>query len=98
MLSVKGVDGFMVGPYNLFASIGKPGQFDHPKVKAMIRKVESISKKMNKTTGIHIIQPDFTDANKRIRQEYNFIAFSLDTLFLGRSCIDAVSKINNRKG
>ena len=30
--SVQGIDGYIIGPYDLSASIGYPGEFDHPEV------------------------------------------------------------------
>lgn len=93
ILSIDGVDGFIIGPYDLSASLGQPGNFNHPEVKKALDKVKAISKDVKKVRGIHIIQPDHAEAKRRIREGYNFIAFSLDALFLGKCCIEELSKI-----
>lgn len=94
ILSVKGVDGFIVGPYDLSASIGKPGEFNDPEVKTALKNVQLIAKKIKKPAGIHVIPPDHREVNNKIKGGYKFIAFSLDTLFLGKTCSIGVSNIN----
>ena len=32
ILAVEGVHGFLIGPYDLSASLGVPGQLEHPKM------------------------------------------------------------------
>lgn len=86
ILSVEGVDGCIIGPYDLSGSLGVPGNFGHPDVLAALKKVEQICKKMNVPLGIHVIQPDYRLVNESVKKGYTFIAFSLDSLFLGTSC------------
>ncbi len=93
ILGVDGVDGFIVGPYDLSGSLGRPGDFAHAKMKKALERVEKISKKSGKAAGIHVIQPDPQEAEKRIKEGYNFVAFSLDTLFLGTCCREGVRGI-----
>ena len=38
ILKVKGIDGTLIGPYDLSGSIGVPGKFDNLKVKQAIQK------------------------------------------------------------
>jgi len=97
ILEVEGVDGFMIGPYDLSASLGMPGGFGHTDFKKALAKVNAVSMRINKARGIHVIQPDNIEVDRRIREGYNFIAFSFDALFLGRCCLDKLSKIK-RKG
>ncbi|OGW77915.1 MAG: 2,4-dihydroxyhept-2-ene-1,7-dioic acid aldolase [Omnitrophica bacterium RIFCSPHIGHO2_02_FULL_46_20] len=97
ILEVDGVDGFFVGPYDLSASLGRPGEFSHPDVKKALDKIRAISKDANKVRGIHVIQPDHVDVDRRIKEGYNFIAFSLDALFLGGAVIEKLSKIRRRR-
>ncbi len=44
ILRVDEVDGFFVGSYDLSGSLGKPGEFKHPKVKAALEKIQRIAK------------------------------------------------------
>ena len=43
--------------------------------------------------GFHVIQPNHKLVNEKISKGYNFIAFSLDTLFLGSIAKSEVNKI-----
>jgi 2-dehydro-3-deoxyglucarate aldolase len=87
ILSVEGVDGFIVGPYDLSASLGVPGQFEHPSfLKAMGIVNDYISNSSKVVAGFHVVHPD-PDMVKRKNQEgYSLIAYSLDSLLLGNSC------------
>lgn len=96
ILSVEGVDGTIIGPYDLSASMGKPGQFDDTEVKEALAVYESKTKNYNKLIGFHVIQPDYNLVVEKINSGYNFIAFSLDTLFLGSLCNEQVKKIKEK--
>jgi len=86
IFSVDGVDGFIIGPYDLSGSLGIPGQFDHPDYIAAVDKINVEAKKMNVMSGIHIIEPNPDLLKQRIKEGYRFIAYSLDTRMLDVSC------------
>ena len=86
VLSVDGVDAFIIGPYDLSASLGVSGQFDHPDVVAALDEVQRVTKRLNSVAGYHVIPPDPTQVMEKVEQGYRFVAYSLDTLFLGNSC------------
>lgn len=83
IINVEGVDGTFIGPYDLSGSMGKPGMWDDSDVKKALFDYETIAKKYNKLIGFHVIQPDINLVNEKISKGYNFVAFSLDVLFLG---------------
>lgn len=83
ILQIDGVDGSFIGPYDLSGSMGKPGQWDELDVKEALRVYEETVKKYKKWVGFHVIQPDYQLVIDKIEKGYNFIAFSLDVLFLG---------------
>ena len=93
ILSVKGVDGFIVGPYDISGSMGTPGDFENKKFKATISKIMSIATKCKKPAGFHVIPPDDKEINRYIKIGYKFIAISLDTLILGSLYRDIIKKI-----
>lgn len=97
ILKVEGVDGFIIGPYDLSGSIGRPGEFEHPEVKAALKKVIEVSKKLNKPAGFHVIPPDVNALKQKIEEGYKFLAFSLDTLFLGQTCRKAMEEVKKLK-
>ena len=96
IIALSGVDGTFIGPYDLSGSMGKPGQWDEPEVKLIIQKYELTAKKYNKLIGFHVIQPDFNLVLNKIEKGYNFIAFSLDSLFLGTIARDQMKKLNRK--
>lgn len=87
ILSVEGVDGFIVGPYDLSASLGIPGQFNHP---LFIEAMEIIQKFMKQSShvssGFHVVPPDLKLLREKAREGYSFIAYSLDSLLLAEAC------------
>ena len=83
IIQTEGIDGTFIGPYDLSGSLGKPGQWDEPDVIEALAKYEQIVKKYDKWIGYHVIQPDFNLVKEKLKKGYNFIAFSLDVLFLG---------------
>jgi len=93
ILLVDGIDGIIIGPYDLSGSMGKPGQFNDADVKQAIKKVEEICKKLNKPIGYHVIQPENKELKNKIENGYTFLAFSLDFLFLGEKARFEMSKI-----
>ncbi|MEW6614423.1 MAG: aldolase/citrate lyase family protein [Thermodesulfobacteriota bacterium] len=93
ILSVDGINAFIVGPYDLSGSLGKPGEFDHPEVRKALNRIMEVAKKYGAVSGFHIIPPDAKHVLKKIEEGYRFIAFSLDTLFLGTSCREGMKKI-----
>ncbi|MFZ4801201.1 MAG: HpcH/HpaI aldolase family protein [Chlorobium sp.] len=93
ILAVDGIDGTIIGPYDLSASMGKPGKFEDSDVKASIAHYEEVSVKLQKPLGYHVIPSDYTQVSARIDKGYSFVAFSTDFLFLGNVCRDQLAKI-----
>ncbi|MCB9721122.1 MAG: 2,4-dihydroxyhept-2-ene-1,7-dioic acid aldolase [Candidatus Omnitrophica bacterium] len=87
ILSVDGVDGFIVGPYDLSGSLGHPGEFTHPEMGSALRRIEEVAKEFPSVCqGVHVIPPDPAEVNQRIENGYRFIAASLDTLIFQKQC------------
>jgi len=98
ILAVDGVDGFIVGPYDLSGSLNIPGEFSHPEMLSALDRIKDISKRVKKPSGFHVVQPDVDMLIKKIDEGYRFIAFSVDFLFLGRACRDSIRKIKGDIG
>jgi 2-keto-3-deoxy-L-rhamnonate aldolase RhmA len=90
ILSVPGVDGFIIGPYDLSGSLGVPGQFDHPEVMTALKRVKAVSEEMNALSGFHVISPELEAFREKVREGYKFVAHSLDSLFLINGCKNAL--------
>ena len=95
ILQTEGVDGSFIGPYDLSGSLGKPGRWDDTEVKEALVKYEETVRKYDKWVGFHVIQPDFELVNEKISKGYNFIAFSLDVLFLGTLARNQMAMLKN---
>lgn len=93
ILSVPGVDGYIIGPYDLSGSMGLIGQLNHPDVEKEISHVERTAKKLRKPGGIHIIEPDPQQLSKRIGEGFSFIAYSLDIRMLDVSCRQGLQQL-----
>jgi 2-dehydro-3-deoxyglucarate aldolase len=93
ILSVPGVDGFIVGPYDLTSSMGIPGEFSNSKYLEVMERIGKIAKDMNVAGGVHIIEPDPKQLKQRVSEGYKFIAYSLDIRMLDYSCRSALESI-----
>lgn len=93
ILRVDGVDAGIIGPYDLSASMGFPGEFNRKEVQEMLDQFIGVCRKVNKPAGFHVVSPDSEDANKKINQGFTFLAFGLDTLFLATKCKEQLCKI-----
>ena len=96
ILSTPHIDGFILGPYDLSASMGKPGKFDDHDVQNAIESVLQLANKKNIPAGIHIIEPNISELKKRIDMGFQFLAYSLDIRMLdslSREGVNTVQKL-----
>jgi len=98
ILSVEGVDGFIVGPYDLSGSLGVPGQFDHPSMKKSMERIRIVGLASGKAFGIHIIEPNVKELRQRVDEGYNFLAYSLDIRMLDRACRSGLDAVRSDMG
>ena len=87
ILSVPGIDGTFIGPYDLSMSMGLPGQLRHPDIEAAKQRVLEATKAHGLAPGIHLVHPDNAaeELEQRVAEGYQFIALGTDILFLGDS-------------
>ncbi|MFX0137643.1 MAG: HpcH/HpaI aldolase/citrate lyase family protein [Candidatus Hodarchaeota archaeon] len=93
IIETDGIDGTFIGPYDLSGSMGKPGRFEDPDVKDVLDEYETIAKKYDKLIGVHVVEPSWEKAIEKIKKGYDFIGFSLDSIFLGTICRSSLDKI-----
>ena len=82
ILSVSGVDAFIIGPYDLSCSMGIPGEFENPKFIKTMERIIKISSELNAVSGLHVVEPDKEKLNKAIEAGHKFIAYSVDIRML----------------
>ncbi len=70
-------DYYLVGPYDLSASLGSVGDFDNPDFKNCLEKLKNI---IGKSLGLHIP----CDIKNKIKDysDYSFLALGMDTTFI----------------
>ena len=93
IISLKHINGIFIGPYDLSASLGIPGDFENKMFKDAIKYIEEECIKKDVKMGIHIVEPNIDQLKKKIEQNYYYLAYSLDTRILDTSCRDAIGKI-----
>jgi len=94
ILAVDNIDAFIVGPYDLSASLGVPGQFDHPAFLRAMKKIQhAIDKNAHVSPGFHVVPPEPNLVTEKIREGYTFLAYSLDSLLLADTCRSGLKQI-----
>ena len=96
IINMPEVDAVILGPYDLSASLGDPGNFDSIAFKDAIIKVETACKKVNKPIGIHIVEPDPKQLQSKVDQGYTFIAYSVDFRILDVGMRSGIKNVINK--
>ena len=82
ILNCEGIDGYIVGPYDLSCSMGKPGNFLYPEFIAALQKITEAGQRAGKPGGVHIVEPEPEKLREGLAQGYRFIAYGVDFRFL----------------
>ncbi len=86
ILTVPGVSAYIIGPYDLSASMGIPGEFGDPRLAEAIEKVRTTGIALGKPGGLHVVEPDSVKLKDAITKGFRFLAYSLDTRILDVHC------------
>jgi len=76
------IDAVIVGPYDLSGSMNLTAQFDHPQFLQAMEQIRLKTKEYNVPMGLHIVQPDQSALQQKIAEGYQFIAYSIDSVFM----------------
>jgi 2-keto-3-deoxy-L-rhamnonate aldolase RhmA len=82
ILVVSGLDGFIIGPYDLSCSMGIPGEFERPEFKEAMNYILKTGLKLGIPAGLHIVEPDLDRLREVVAEGYRFIAYSVDIRIL----------------
>ena len=91
IMSIEGVDGIFVGPFDLSIGLGIPAQFDNPKFKAALDRILKAAKDNNKYS--FIFSTDAASARNMFEMGYQGVAVGMDAGFLISSVKSAVNEI-----
>lgn len=96
IISVDGIDGTIIGPYDLSGSMGMPGEFEKPVVKEALKRYIDICQKHGFPMGFHVVNTDPAKIQEKIDEGYRFIAYGTDFLFMGDLARDGIKTIKNK--
>ena len=91
------VDGYLIGPYDLSASLGIPGQFDHPDLIAALEKIAKAAEKHKVPRGIHLVEMDEKALKDKISAGYKLIAYGVDFRLLDSGYRTAIQQLEKLK-
>ena len=95
ILSVPGIDAAFIGPYDLTASMGITGQFEHPDYLTARAAILAACQRHGVAPGIHVVPPVPDEVQARMTEGYRFIAYSLDITMLSTACVAGLTAIRN---
>ncbi len=76
------ISGYFIGPYDLSASIGDPGNFNNKDFLIAEKKVLVEAEKRSIQKGFHLVEPSLKELDFLKKRGYNKIAFSVDIRML----------------
>jgi len=79
------INGYFIGPYDLSASLGSPGQFNSDEFLAAEDIVLKTAKKHQIKCGYHLVEPEPEQIKVLHKKGYDMIAFSVDIRMLDLS-------------
>jgi 2-keto-3-deoxy-L-rhamnonate aldolase RhmA len=82
ILAVDGVDALFIGPYDLSGSMGMPGNFEAPEMKAALDEYLAACGRAGKSAGTHIVRPTDQNIRASVEDGYTLMALGLDTVFI----------------
>lgn len=93
ILSVEGIDAYIIGPYDLSSSMGRISEFNHPEVLSAIEQVLEAGNRLGKSGGIHVVEPEQNELRQRIAAGFNFIGYGMDIRILDTLCRSHIQSI-----
>lgn len=93
ILKVEGIDGTIIGPYDLSGSMGYPGEFEREDVKIAVQKVLDRCKKHNIPSGFHVVDTNPATLKIKIDQGCTFLAYGIDYFFMRDAAVSGMNKL-----
>ena len=93
IVRVDGVDGVLIGPYDLSASLGRPGAVDHPEVKGAIERVREACAEAGLPIGIFGMTAEAVQPY--IDQGFTMIVVGVDTVFMANAAAAALKAVRS---
>ena len=97
ILQVEGIDGTIIGPYDLSGSMGYPGKFERDDVKKAVQKVLDKCKKYNIPSGFHVVDTNPEKLKQKIKEGCTFLAYGIDYFFMRDLSINGMKEIKKEQ-
>ncbi len=94
--SSKDIDGILIGPYDLSASLNIVGKTDSLKFKKVIQVILNSAKKNNLSCGLHLVHLKDQKKIKILEKNFNFIPFSTDVQIFIDGLKEKIKILNNK--
>lgn len=91
IVSIGGIDGIFIGPYDLSTALGAPADFNSQKFKDSLKKIQSACKKADKPCFVFAGTEE--GAAELIQDGYEGIALSMDAVFLINAYKKTIEKL-----
>jgi 2-dehydro-3-deoxyglucarate aldolase len=93
IITVNGIDGTIIGPYDLSGSMGFPGEFERDDVKDAVQTVLDKCKAKNIASGFHVVDTNPAKLNDKIEQGCTFLAYGIDYFFMRDGAISGMNGV-----
>lgn len=94
ILTVDGIDVMFLGPYDLSASLGIPGQVEDPRVEKLMREAAAKTKAAGKVVGSYA--KDAAMARRLIDMGVQFLSYQVDATIYMYACQEMVKQIRKK--
>lgn len=91
ILAVEGVDCVVVGPFDLSASLGHPGELDHPEVTQAIERVAEACRAANKRAALFAGSVEFATRWRKVG--FDVLAVGADVTLLAASARSELARL-----
>ena len=91
IVSVEGISGIFIGPFDLSLAMGIPAQFDRPEFKEAIMKVLTVCHEKNKP--VFIFAPNKETARLRLEQGFDSVTVNGDLNVMTEAYMEIVKSI-----
>lgn len=89
--AVDGVDCIWIGHFDLSASLGVPGEFEHPKYVAAVERIEAAAKKYNRSLGRLV--PTTDEGIALYKRGYDFCCYSGDVWVFQQALAEGIRRL-----
>jgi len=96
ILTIAGIDAVLIGPYDLTASMGIPGQFNHPRYTAAKEYIRQACKRNRVIPAIHVIDPGASGISQTCTawdEGFKMIGYSLDITMVAHCAREGINWI-----